>query len=121
MKNSEKRAKELHNLIQDEFKKRKITIAVGNTDSNFAIVGTSEKYMQKDVLNEIEENEVLATPNQDKHAEEDIIEEADKREVNVTEIGASRPICSDCEELIKQRNITAKTKFSGKLSRKRRT
>jgi len=45
MKNPDQRAKELHNLIKDEFKKRKITIAVGNTNQDFAIVGTSELYI----------------------------------------------------------------------------
>jgi len=50
MKNPDKRAKELHNKIRDEFKKRKITIAVGNTEEELAIVGTSEQYLQKDVL-----------------------------------------------------------------------
>ena len=120
MKDPQERAKELHDLIQDEFKKRKVTIAVGNTDSDFAIVGTSERVMQKDVLKGIKEDEVVAKPNKDKHAEEDIVAEADKREVNVVEIGASRPICSDCEELIKGRNIETKTPFSGKKSIKRR-
>ena len=50
MKNPDKRAKELHHKIRDEFKKRKITIAVGNTEEELAIVGTSEQYLQKDVL-----------------------------------------------------------------------
>ncbi len=119
-KNPDKRAKELHNEIKDEFKKRKITIAVGYTDSDFSLVGTSEKYMQDDVLNALNENEIVATPNYDKHAEEDIIEEAEKREVKVTDIGASRPICSDCEEIIKENKITTHTEFSGKKSKKRR-
>ena len=119
-KNPDKRAKDLHNEIKDEFKKRKITIAVGYTDSDFSIVGTSEKYMQEDILNAMNENEIVATPNYDKHAEEDIIAEAEKREVNVTDIGASRPICIDCEEIIKNKNITSHTEFSGKKSKKRR-
>lgn len=120
MENPDKRAKELLNKIQDEFKKRKITIAVGNTDSNFAIVGTSEKSMQNDVLDSLNENEIVATPRKGKHAEEDIISEADERDVTVTEIGASRPICLDCEGLIKERNISPKTEFSGKKSKNRR-
>ena len=118
--NPDKRAKELHNSIQDEFKKRKITIAVGNTESDFSLVGTSEKYMQDDVLNAMNDNEIVATPNFDKHAEEDIIEEAQKREVKITEIGACRPICLDCEELLNENNIISRTEFSGKKSKKRR-
>ena len=119
-KNPEERAKELLDKIKDDFKKRKITIAVGKTDSDFSLVGTSEKYMQNDVLNSIEKNEIVATPNQNKHAEEDIIDEAEKREVKITDIGASRPICIDCEEIIKENNITSHTEFSGKKSKKRR-
>lgn len=119
-KNPEKRAKELHNEIKDEFKKRKITIAVGNTDNDFSLVGTSEKYMQNDVLKAMNDDEVIATPNYDKHAEEDIIYEAEKRDVKVTDIGASRPICLDCEDIIKENNITPHTEFSGKKSKKRR-
>mgnify|MGYP006290968907 CR=1 FL=1 len=119
-KNPGKRAKELHNEIKDEFKKRKITVAVGNTNSDFSLVGTSEKYMQEDVLNAMNEDEIVAKPNYDKHAEEDIIQEAEKRKVKVTNIGASRPICIDCEKLIKENNITSHTTFSGKKSKKRR-
>lgn len=119
-KNPDTRAKELHNEIKDEFKKRKITIAVGYTDSDISLVGTSEKYMQKDVLKAMNVNEIVATSNYDKHAEEDIIAEAEKREINVTDIGASRPICLDCEEIIKNKNITSHTEFSHKKSKKRR-
>ncbi len=119
--NPDKRAKELHKEIKDEFKKRKITIAVGHTNSDLSLVGTSERYMNKDVINAMNENEVIAKPNYNKHAEEDIIEEAEIRELKVTDIGASRPICSDCEKLIKENSIIAHTEFSGKKSKKRRT
>lgn len=64
-------------------------------------------------------NEIVAKPNLDKHAEEDIIEEANKRNLKITEIGSSRPICFDCEALLKKLNISTKTKFSGKKSKKR--
>ena len=119
-KDPDERAKELINFIDDEFKKRKITIAVGNTDSDVSLVGTSDKYMQKDVLAAMTENEIVAKPNEGKHAEEDIVTEAEKRELRVTEVGASRPICLDCEELLKTQNIEARTEFNGKKSRKRR-
>ncbi|PID89699.1 MAG: hypothetical protein CSB01_00635 [Bacteroidia bacterium] len=120
-KNPDKRAKELINSMDDEFKKRKITIAVGNTKKNISLVGTSDKYMPKDILAAMTENEIVATPNDGKHAEEDIVIEAEKRDLTVTEIGASRPICLDCEKLLKAKNIKAKTEFSGKKSKKRRT
>ncbi len=117
--NPDKRAKELHSKIRDEFKRRKITIAVGNTNKEISLVGTSELYLQKDVLNAMNKNEIVAKPNLDKHAEEDIIEEANKRNLKITEIGSSRPICFDCEALLKKLNISTKTKFSGKKSKKR--
>ena len=115
----DKHAKELLNKIKDEFKKRKITIAVGNTDEEISIVGTSERYMQKDVLDAIKENEIVAKPNINKHAEEDILEEANARNLRITEIGASRSICLDCEILLQELNIPTKTKYSGKKSKKR--
>ena len=117
--NPDKRAKELHNKIKDEFKRRKITIAVGNTNKKLSLVGTSERYLQKDVLNAMNKNEIVAKPNINQHAEEDIIDEANKRNLKITEIGASRPICFDCETLLKKLNIPTKTKFSGKKSKKR--
>ncbi len=120
MKNPDERAKELHEKISDEFKKRMITIAVGNTDSELSLVGTSEKFMQHEVLDSMKVNEIVATPNFGTHAEEDIIEEATKLNLTVTEIGASRPICLDCQELLESKNIKSKTEFSGKQSTKRR-
>lgn len=119
--NPDIRARYLHNEIKDEFKKRKITIAVGNSDNNFSLIGTSEKYLHKDVLNAMSNMEVLANPNYDKHAEEDIIIDADDKDIVIKDIGASRSICLDCENLIKTHNITSHTAFSGKKSKNRRS
>jgi len=47
------------------------------------------------------------------HAEENVIDEADERNLTITEIGASRPICHDCQYKIEEKGIEAKTEFSG--------
>lgn len=120
MKDTNDRAKELHEEIKDEFKRRKITIAVGNTTENIALVGTSERYMQSDILKALEEHEIVATPQVGKHAEEDILDEAQRRELTIETMGASRPICLDCEQLLVDKQIESKTPFSGKKSRNRR-
>lgn len=119
MSYTDKRAKELHSKIKNKIAKNMTTIAVGLTEAE-TIVGTNDVRMNKDVKTALQENEVIAECNKDNHAEEDIIKEADNRNLTVKEIGASRNICSDCENLIKERNILTATPFSGKKSRKRR-
>ena len=119
-KNPEKRAIDLHSKIVDDIKRKLTTIAVANTTGNISIVGSSGKYMRTEVLDSLEENEIIATAHYENHAEEDIILEADLQNLKITEIGASRPVCSDCEDLIKLKNIVTRTPFSGKKSRKRK-
>ena len=119
-KNTDERAKELQNLIESERTKRHTTTAVGNTKQDITIVGTSETYMRPEIKEALLIHEIAAKSKKGNHAEENVIDEAVKQNLNITEIGASRPICLDCEEKIKQKNITTTTKFSGKKSRKRK-
>jgi hypothetical protein len=49
------------------------------------------------------------------------MDEAQERNLTLIEIGASRPICLDCEEKIRLGGIETQTEFSGKPSKKRRS
>jgi len=119
-KNPDKRAKELHNLLENERTKRHTTTAVGNTEQDITIVGTSEDYMRPEIKVTLLEHEIPSKSRKGNHAEENVMDEAGERNLNITEIGASRPICLDCEIKIKEKGIETKTKFSGKKSRKRK-
>ncbi len=119
MKKPDERAKELHSKIRNTIARNQTTIAVGVTENEQTIVGTSDKIMQRDVINALEQNEIVAACQFGKHAEEDVIDEADNRNLTITEIGASRNICNECEDLLKSRNIKTSTPFSGKKSKNR--
>lgn len=119
-KNSTQRAEELHNLILDERKKRHTTTAVGNTLEEITIVGTNEEYMRYEIRNALLEHEVIAKSRLGNHAEENVIDEAEERNLTLLDLGASRPICLDCEEKIKSAHIETQTEFSGKVSKNRR-
>jgi hypothetical protein len=66
------------------------------------------------------EHEIIARSRTGNHAEENVMDEATERNLTLVEIGVSRPICLDCEELIKDKGIETKTEFSGKISKNRR-
>jgi hypothetical protein len=119
-KNPDDRAKELHDLIEDERKKRHTTTAVGNTTAQISIVGTNEAYMRLEIREALFEHEVIARSKIGNHAEENVMDEAAERNLILIEIGASRPICLDCEEKIKTKGIKTRTEYSGKVSQNRR-
>lgn len=114
----DKRAKELHSKIKHSHTQSKMTTAVLNTEEGKVLVGSSEKTLRKEVKEALEDHEIEAIG--DGHAEETVIQNALTLGLQGTEIGASRPICLDCEQIIKENNIVAKTEFSGKTSFKRR-
>lgn len=118
--NPDRRAKGLHNLLLSERTKRHVTISVGNTDGKLSIVGTSELYLRTEIKAALLDYEISAKGRIGKHAEENVIDEAENRRLKVLEIGASRPICLDCEIIIKSKEIEAKTPFSGKKSKNRK-
>jgi len=118
-KNPDQRAKELHALL-DRISRNSTTTAVGNTTTEAVIVGMNDKYIRKIIREALEDYEIPADGESGKHAEENVIAMAEKLNLTLTEIGASRPICLDCEELLKLNDITAKTEFSGKKSKKRK-
>ncbi len=119
-KNPHDRAKELHDLITDERKRRHTTTAVGSTFEDISIVGTNEEYLRLEIRRALLEHEIIARSRAGNHAEENVIDEAEERNLTLASIGASRPICLDCEEKIKGRDIETQTEFSGKVSRNRR-
>ena len=119
-KNPHDRAKELHDLISDERKKRHTTTAVGNTIDDITIVGTNEEYLRLEIRRALYEHEIIARSRAGNHAEENVMDEAEERNLTLLSIGASRPICLECEEKIKVRGIETDTDFSGKISRNRR-
>ena len=120
MQNSHNRAKELHDLIEDERKKRHTTTAVGNTSEDVSIVGTNEEYLRFEIRRALLDHEIIAKSRVGNHAEENVMDEAKERNLRLTEIGASRPICLDCEAKIVEQGIETQTEFSGKVSKNRR-
>lgn len=120
MKNPEERAKELYNLLPNERTKRHLPTAVGYTIENISIVGTSENYLRPEIKEALNKTGIPANSKQGNHAEENIQEEAGEKQLKVTDIGASRSICLDCEIKIKEKGIKACTIFSDKKSRKRK-
>ncbi len=120
MQNAHDRARELHDLIEDERKRRNTTTAVGNTAEQISIVGTNEEYMRFDIRNGLLPHEIIAKSRAGNHAEENVMDEAGERNLTLLEIGASRPICLDCETKIAARGIETQTEFSGKVSKNRR-
>lgn len=119
-KNPDKRAKELHEKIKDSRKKRSVTTAVRNTETEISIVGTSDRYLRKEIREALNENELEAKSILGNHAEQNVLAEAEKRNLTIVEIGASRPICLDCEEELKEKGIFSWSPFSGKKSRNRK-
>ncbi len=115
----EKRAKELHELIESQVARNKVTIAVLTTDTPSVIVGTSEKELREAQRKVLQEHEVEAKSEKNKHAEENVINQAKAMGLQGKKIGVSRPICLDCEELIKEENIETNTPFKGKKSKNR--
>lgn len=119
MSKSDKRAKELQSKIKNKISRNMTTIAVGLTNAE-TIVGTNDVRLNKNVKAELNVNEIIAKSYKNNHAEENVILEADSRNLTINEIGASRNICIDCQELITKRNILTDTPFSGKKSKKRK-
>lgn len=113
------RAEELHELIEDERKKRNTTTAVGDTNSDISIIGTNEIYLRAEIRRGLLPHEIIAKSKPGNHAEENILETAAEKDLKIVTIGSSRPICLDCEEKIKDLGIETKTKFSGKKSKNR--
>lgn len=118
-KNPTERAEALHDLIEDERKKRHTTTAVGDTKEEISIVGTNEEYLRPEIRRSLLPHEIIAKSKPGNHAEENVIEEAADRNLSIVEIGASRPICLDCEEMLKELGIHTQTGFSGKKSKNR--
>lgn len=118
-KDPTQRAHELHELIEDERRKRNTTTAVGNTDTEVSIVGTSELYLRTEIKKGLLPHEIVAKSQVGNHAEENILHTAAEKNLKILSIGASRPICLDCEEQIKALNIETSTPFSGKKSKNR--
>jgi hypothetical protein len=117
--NPDDRAKELHShlgiVTQD-----KTTTAVGLTEENIGIVGSSEGRLRKIIRKLLFPFEVEAEGEAGSHAEQNVINEAKKREMKLTNMGASRDICIECQEMIENANIEASTTFSGKKSKERK-
>jgi hypothetical protein len=114
----DKRAKELHSKIKHTHTQSKTTTAVLNTEEGKVLVGSSEKSLRKEIREALEKHEIEAFG--EGHAEETVIQNAIGLGLTGIEIGASRPICLDCEYIINENNIIAKTEFSGKPSQKRK-
>jgi len=91
------------------------------TDSPTVIIGTSERELRDIQRESLLVNEVEAPSEKGKHAEENAVAKAKNLGLKGIEIGTSRPICLDCEELIKQEGIIPKTELKGKKSKNRQS
>ncbi|TAE04132.1 MAG: hypothetical protein EAZ97_00490 [Bacteroidetes bacterium] len=118
-KKLEERAKELHQLIPNIVARNRVTIAVLQTQTEMVIVGTSERELRALQRKALLENEIEAESTDKNHAEENVIAKAKELGLKGLEIGASRPICLDCEDLIKQEGIIPQTELKGKKSKNR--
>ena len=116
--NVEKRVKELHEKL-GKTTQNKTTTSVGITKEEIGIVGSSEGRLRKTVKKALYDFEIEAKGKSGKHAEEYVIEEAENKKLTLTEIAASRPVCIDCQKIIKKKEIKTQTPFSGKKSKKR--
>ena len=119
-KNPNERARALHSKIKDPRKRRSTTTAVGQTQERISIVGTSDRYLRKEIREAMNEDEIVAPSVEGKHAEQNVMAEAEQQQLTVTDIGASRPVCADCEAVIKAKGIRSWSPFSGKKSKKRK-
>lgn len=118
-KDPTKRAQELHELMEDERRRRHTTTAVGDTDTDISIVGTNEIYLRTEIKRGLLPHEIVAKSKPGNHAEENILDTAAEKNLKIVNIGASRAICLDCEEKIKALEIETNTEFSGKKSKNR--
>lgn len=109
----DKRVNELHKKL-GKTTQDKTTTSVGLTEEKIGIVGSSEGKLRKTVKKALYDFEIEAKGNPGKHAEEYVIDEAEKRELKLTDISASRPICIECQELIEEKEVNTNTLFSGK-------
>ncbi len=119
--NPNDRAKEIHDVITNKIAHNMSTIAVLTTNSEVVIVGTSESKLRNEQRKILKENELEAESITGNHAEENAIAEAKKQHLTGIEIGVSREICIDCQELIEKEEIISHTAFSGKKSTKRKS
>ncbi len=110
--------KEIHGTLPAATQRR-VTTAVGLTEDGSTIIGSSEETLRRAQKALLSPGEIAAEGLG--HAEETVINTAKGLNKKVAEMGARRPICSDCEELMKSKNIEIKSPTSGKKSRTRRT
>ena len=112
----QKRANELHDALPIATQRR-TTTAVGLTEDGLTIVGSSEKHLRKSQRLKLKPNEIAASG--EGHAEETVFNTAKSLNKSVKEMAASRKVCSDCENLLKNSNIKIITPLSGKKSANR--
>lgn len=117
--NVDERVEGLH-LKLGKVTQNKTTTSVAISKENVGIVGSSEGKLRKSISKELYDFEIEAKGEPGKHAEVYVMEEADKKDLTITNIAASRPVCIECEEIIKKKDIKTNTPFSGKKSKKRR-
>ena len=84
-----------------------VGVAEDSSGATTTLVGTSEPrgYLRPGVT--LAPGETMAAGSG--HAEADILAHAAKAGLNVTEIGATRPICSDCGTALKKAGVTILT------------
>ncbi|WP_202923360.1 RHS repeat domain-containing protein [Pontibacter pudoricolor] len=103
----EARAKTIHSAVP-KITQSKTTIAVGEAKTAegaaVRIVGSSEKRLRPAQRALLSSNEVEAVGQG--HAETTILNYANQNNMNVTSIGASRPICDNCATAIKGAGVT---------------
>jgi RHS repeat-associated protein len=104
---------EAHGLLDPTAQKFRTT-ALGVSEDGKMFIASSEKKVPK-IQREWAEAKGISVVNGQGHAEETII----KAGKGATSIDASRGVCLDCEQLMKEHGVKTDTHTTGKKSRKR--
>ena len=115
------RADELHGNLPTRTKGATTTgvaTVIKPDGSSETWVASSEKNLRRPVKDALNPGEIAISGVG--HAEETIINAAKEKGYTVQAVASSRPVCADCEAMIKGADATSGTIFSGKKSRVRR-
>ena len=106
---------EAHSQL-DETAQRYKTTAIGRDSKGKLYISSSDNIVPKPQRTWAESKGITVVNMKDTHAEESLI----KANKGIKDIEASRPVCLDCEDLMKKKKVKTNTPLSGKKSRKRK-
>ncbi|MEU6130990.1 hypothetical protein ABZ805_17615 [Saccharopolyspora sp. NPDC047091] len=106
LKNVDGRAQELQNTLPENTRGR-VTIGFGvgrDADGNVRnVVGSSERngYLRKPVAEALQDGDEVANVHGTMHAEQRILSYMERESITPGSVGAGRPICNQCEPIIR--------------------